>query len=366
MRSGRFALLALVVLLVPCAAFATHIPGSSVVISYDGPLAPGTPATGTIGWNEPADGYDWYCFDVTSGTKVTISVSRTTGDILPNLGVMRGLAGTGGTASLPIIKDTSNSTDTSTTLEFTPDFSGPVTLWVSTFLGEKKGDYSVTMTGGSGRSACGAVTAGPSGPQISVTVAEAEYFVGNAASITIPLTVATVGGFAYDVALNITGLPEDVETKLSKDVIPKPGAGTTDLTIKTAAMTLPATYPVFITATGFDRTASYSFLLTVFCDPPLILSSDQPKSTSVTGGNVATLEVKPTGTGPFFYQWYTGHSGHTNFPVAGATSKKLTTSAINNTSEYWVRVWNACGSADSQTATITVTGLTSARTRRSR
>jgi len=64
--------------------------------------------------------------------------------------------------------------------------------------------------------------------------------------------------------------------------------------------------------------------------------------------------VKASGSGPFSYQWFTGASGLVNFPLGGGTTPNFTTSAINDTTSYWVRVTNPCGSTDSQTATITV------------
>jgi hypothetical protein len=41
-------------------------------------------------------------------------------------------------------------------------------------------------------------------------------------------------------------------------------------------------------------------------------------------------------------------------PIAGATGRTFTTPALNWSSDYWVRVTNACGSVDSNTANITV------------
>lgn len=356
MRMGKLAVLVAAALFLPVVALATHVPPSTEPIVYDGTLAPGVAATGTIGWGStPTDGYDWYCFDVTSGTAVTVTITRTSGDIFPNLGAMRGLAAAGGTANLPLVDETGNATETATTLTFTPDFTGPVSLWVSTFLGELNGGFSVTMTGGTGRSSCGAVTT-PTGPQIAVTVPLTETIITGDSSTIVPITVSTVGGFANDVALNVTGLPEDVQLTLSKPVIPKPGRDNVNLTIRTGPNTFPGTYAVQVVATGGESTASNSFLVTVYCDPPLILALNQPKSQTVTRGSVAQLNVTTAGTGPFKYQWFVGHTGQTRFPLAGGTDRTFTTSSINDTSFYWVRVTNACGSADSQTATITPIG----------
>jgi len=356
MRYGRVLIMVVIALLAPWTLMATHVPGSGETITYDAPLAPGTPATGTIGWADPIDGYDWYCFDAKSGTAINITVNRTSGDIFPNVGLMKGLADTTNpVATLAILTDTSNSTQTSATATFAPDFDGPVTLWVSTFLGEKQGQYSVTMTGGSARSSCGAAAAGPAGPLILVTVPEAEYFTSNDQSITIPVFVSTVSGFSQNVSLSTAGLPDDLTTTFAPETIPAPGSGKSDLTLKIAPLTLPNRYPVFITATGGDATGGTSFYLTIDCGPPLILGIEQPKDTSVNRGTTAKITVKPSGTGPFFYQWYAGYSGLTAFPIKTATSATLTTPAINGDSPFWVRVSNACGSVDSRTVTVGAT-----------
>ena len=54
------------------------------------------------------------------------------------------------------------------------------------------------------------------------------------------------------------------------------------------------------------------------------------------------------------YQWYTGNSGDTANPVAGATGSTLTTGALTASKNYWAQITNAGGIADSDTAVITV------------
>ena len=361
MRMGKIVVMVVIALLAPWTLMATHVPSSTETITYDGSLSPGTAASGVIGWADPIDGYDWYCFDAKNGTALSVTVTRTNGDIFPNTGLMQGLADPANPkAALTILKDTSNSTDTSTKLDFTPTADGPVTLWVSTFLGEKQGGYTVTMTGGSSRSGCGAVTAGPSGPLILVSVPETEYFTSNDQTIKIPVSVQTVSGFGQNVTLNLGGLPEDVTSSFAQQVIPVPGNGRTDLSIKVGALTLPNTYVANIVATGGEATGGTTFLLTIDCGPPLILGIDQPKNTSVNRGGTAKLTVKPSGTGPFFYQWYSGYSGLTAFPIKSGTSATLTTPPITNDAPFWVRVTNACGSVDSRTVTVTSTGFAKA------
>lgn len=130
-------------------ALATHVPDPPEVIEYDGSLSTIVPVEGSIGWDDPVDGYDWYCIDVTSGQEVEILAERTSGDILLNLGAKEGLAGPGGTSgSLPTYANTSNDFQADVNFVFTPDFSGPVTLWVSTWLFEDGGTYEIQITSG--------------------------------------------------------------------------------------------------------------------------------------------------------------------------------------------------------------------------
>ncbi len=70
-------------------------------------------------------------------------------------------------------------------------------------------------------------------------------------------------------------------------------------------------------------------------------------------GDSAALEVEAAGGGLFF-QWYEGMSGDTSRPVPGATSPRLLTPPLTNSSDYWVRVSNARGAVDSQTAAVSL------------
>jgi len=81
-----------------------------------------------------------------------------------------------------------------------------------------------------------------------------------------------------------------------------------------------------------------------------------PESRSITSGQTATLSVQATGTAPLGYQWFVGTTGSTSSPVSGAISASFTTPVLTQTTSYWVRVSNSAGTADSATATITVTG----------
>ena len=77
-----------------------------------------------------------------------------------------------------------------------------------------------------------------------------------------------------------------------------------------------------------------------------------PQSQSIEPGTTVTLSVDAIGPGPQTYQWYAGTSGDTSSPIGGATATSYTTPPLSSTTDYWVRVSNPYGPADSATATI--------------
>lgn len=54
------------------------------------------------------------------------------------------------------------------------------------------------------------------------------------------------------------------------------------------------------------------------------------------------------------YQWYTGNSGDTASPVAGATAGTLDTDALTASTSFWVQITSVDGTADSEIAVVTV------------
>jgi|GEM_PF-1118680 len=85
---------------------------------------------------------------------------------------------------------------------------------------------------------------------------------------------------------------------------------------------------------------------------PAVIST--PSGVSVSSGQKATLSVVAGGF-EVSYQWYVGNSGTTGAPIAGATAAKYTTPDMSRTTNYWVRITNTAGTADSSTATVAVT-----------
>lgn len=87
----------------------------------------------------------------------------------------------------------------------------------------------------------------------------------------------------------------------------------------------------------------------ISCAPAAI--TRQPASPLIFTGQSAKLVVRATGSATIAYQWYRGRTGSTTDPIAGATTSAFDTA---DAGEYWVRVANGCGTADSATATVTV------------
>jgi parallel beta-helix repeat protein len=81
----------------------------------------------------------------------------------------------------------------------------------------------------------------------------------------------------------------------------------------------------------------------------------QPQSQTIQSGNTAVLSVTATGTAPLSYQWYQGTSGDSSNPISGGIASGYTTPSLTQSMNYWVRVSNAFGDKDSNTAVITVT-----------
>src|SRR5450755_2900638 len=83
----------------------------------------------------------------------------------------------------------------------------------------------------------------------------------------------------------------------------------------------------------------------------------QPQSQTISSGQTATMTVAATGTAPLSYQWYQGSTGDKTNPINAAASSSYTTPALTTTTNYWMQVSNAVGTANSSTATVTVTAL---------
>ncbi|MES2924739.1 MAG: CAP domain-containing protein [Verrucomicrobiota bacterium] len=137
-------------------------------------------------------------------------------------------------------------------------------------------------------------------------------------------------------------------------VTTNPISGATGNSYTTPALASTTSYWVRVTnsaATVDSNTATATVITPPVITPPVITS--QPVAASIVSGSSTTFNVATTGTSPT-YQWYAGNSGVTTNPISGANSNSFATPPLSSTASYWVRVSNAAGNADSNTATATV------------
>lgn len=198
------------------------------------------------------------------------------------------------------------------------------------------GDYTVTVT-----NTAGAVTSNPAvlilSPVIDIQPAAASIVSGTAAQLHVTASVSPP--FTYQWYRGTAGDTSD----------PVTGATLADLT--TPVLTATTAFWVRVTnaAGSTDSTAA---TVTVTTAPPAI--SVQPASLAIDRGATAQLSVASSGTAPLNYQWYEGSAGDISHPVANAVAASFTTPGLTETTRYWVRISNASGSVDSETAIVTV------------
>jgi len=174
------------------------------------------------------------------------------------------------------------------------------------------------------------------------------------ASVTQAVTITNTSGSAITLTspfVTLTGTDSSQFVISSHNVPASLGAGASATAnvafdpstagAKSAVLELLADVPSGVALTGTG---------TLACAGPTI--NTQPSSGPIRVGNSVNLSVAATGTSVGF-QWFTGTSGNTSSPIAGATSSTVTVSPGSTTS-YWVRVSDACGNVDSNTATVTV------------
>ena len=87
------------------------------------------------------------------------------------------------------------------------------------------------------------------------------------------------------------------------------------------------------------------------CDPPAFVI--QPHGGSIVAASTAVVIAEVIGTAPLHHQWFAGHAGDTSTPV-GSDSATLSVGNLTQTTTYWLRVTNDCGTINSQEATVVV------------
>jgi hypothetical protein len=130
--------------------------------------------------------------------------------------------------------------------------------------------------------------------------------------------------------------------------------GANQSSFTTPALTVTTSYWVKVTNTCGLIAISNTATVSVQTCTNVPVFTTQPASQNIAHNATATMSVTTTGAAPITYQWFLGNVGDTSNPVAGATSSSYTTSALQNSTSYWVRATNNCGSSNSAQAVITV------------
>lgn len=108
----------------------------------------------------------------------------------------------------------------------------------------------------------------------------------------------------------------------------------------------------FDSSSGLATAPLLTIEFSVGSDVPVIASP--PPTQLIPSGGSATIGFSVAGPGPFTFQWYQGVSGDTANPVGDATASTFTTPALSETGDFWLRVSNAQGSANSGTVSLVV------------
>ena len=242
--------------------------------------------------------------------------------------------------------------------------SGSAQLTVSTATSIAAGTYPLTITATSGATvhsaAAALVVTAPPDFSLSATPTSRNVVAGSGATYTVGM--ASLNGFAGDVALSLTGLPSGVGTaSFSPQVIA--GAGSSQLTVTTLPTAPGGTYPLTITgaAGGVTHTVSVTlavsardFALSVSPSSVTISRGQSAKYTaavSAVGGSVGNVSLTvagmPTGTTVVFSPNPAGSPGSSTLTVKTTSSTRRGTYALQITGTSGSLVHKA-------TATLTV------------
>lgn len=132
--------------------------------------------------------------------------------------------------------------------------------------------------------------------------------------------------------------------------VPVPGA--TGAAYTARGLTKPTRFS--ITVSNACGTSEGYFTVAACSQPPSILV--QPEDVTVIRGNAAALQVASPDGGNAAYHWYRGRRGDVSRPDRSmyANLAYFVLTQPTESDRYWCRVSNACGSANSDDALVTV------------
>jgi len=126
-------------------------------------------------------------------------------------------------------------------------------------------------------------------PDFALTATPGTATISAGETVTIDVTSAGVNGFAGDVTLTVTGLP-DQATGIFDPATLVGGSGTARLTVGTTSQVVPGTYPVTVAGTSAALTRTTTITLVVQ-GPPDFTVQVSPSSKSVPAGGTVAYQV---------------------------------------------------------------------------
>jgi len=128
--------------------YADHVASPSEKVVYKGELVEGQSVSGSVSDRVRRE---WYTFTVQANTQVTFSATAAAAGLPVNIGVLKGQVAKGKSVEElelqgGFLGQTSNATAPTITLTITPDFSGPVSVYIARFIDGEQGDYTATVS----------------------------------------------------------------------------------------------------------------------------------------------------------------------------------------------------------------------------
>jgi hypothetical protein len=210
-------------------------------------------------------------------------------------------------------------------------------LLIPAITSQQAGEYTLTIS-----NPTGAVTSEPAvlvlPPSIETHPASVEIQNGATAQLSVEAVISPPWTYQW-----FRGESGDTSN---------PIAGATEANFTTPPLTQTEKFWVRISNAAGQADSDAATVSVILAMAPGFTA--HPASEEIDAGSTTTLEVAAIGAGPLAFQWYAGISGDTASPVAAATANTFTTPVLTAPASYWVRVTNASGSADSNTAVITI------------
>ena len=126
-------------------------------------------------------------------------------------------------------------------------------------------------------------------PDFSLTATPGTVTISGGGTATFDVTSTGVNGFAGDIALTVTGLPDQATAVFAPAALIG-GSGTSRLTVTTTAQVVPGTYPVTVAGTSGSLTRTTTLTLVVQ-GPPDFTIQVSPATQSVPAGGSAAYQV---------------------------------------------------------------------------